>query len=276
MEKYSVLMSVYSKEKPEYLEQSLNSMVNQSVLPDEIVLVEDGPLNPGLYKVIENYKKCYPQLMTVVKLPVNGGLGQALNCGLKAARNELIARMDSDDISLPGRCAAQLRVFEHLPELSIAGTQIDEFMGRPDNIVASRIVPSSYKDILQFSRRRSPFNHPTVMFRKSAVEKAGGYAAYGRKEDLDLFIRMIHEGYKAVNLKKPYLLYRTDEDNLKRRKGWVNCREYIEIMHGFHKRGWNSIGDMVYVVFGQLIMCFAPRGMVKALSDKFLRKVTGQ
>lgn len=273
MEKYSVLMSVYIKECPEYLSQSLESMVKQTIMPDEIVIVEDGPLNKGLYQVIEEYKKIYPGLISIIKLPFNKGLGNALEQGLKVVRNEFVARMDSDDISVVNRCEMQLRAFQRLPELAIVGTQIDEFIGRPSNIVSSRIVPSSYKEIIKFSKRRSPFNHPTVMFRKNAVIEAGGYKAYGRKEDLDLFIRMLQGGYKAINLKKSYLYYRTDINNLKRRKKWTNCKEYIQIMYEFHKKGWNSIVDMTYVVVGQLVMCFAPSWIVYKLSNQFLRRV---
>lgn len=273
MERYSVLMSVYIKERPEYLDQSLESMVKQTVMPDEIVVVEDGVLNEGLYKIIEKYKELYPDIIKTVRSPLNQGLGQALNQGLKVVRNEFVARMDSDDISVANRCEMQLRAFRHMPELSLVGTQIDEFIELPTNIVSSRIVPSSYKDIIHFSRRRSPFNHPTVMFRKSAIIQAGGYKAYGRKEDLDLFIRMIHAGHKAINLKKSYLYYRTDINNLKRRKNWTNCKEYIQIMYGFHKKGWNSTVDMTYIIVGQLIMCFAPSWIVHKLSIRFLRRV---
>ena len=265
-------MSVYEKENPDYLDQSLKSMVNQTITPNEIVLVEDGPLNNALNSVIEKYQRNYPSLLVLVKLPVNKGLGYALNQGLNVVRNELVARMDSDDISFPERCEKQIKAFEKNPQLSIVGTQIDEFIESTDNIVSSRIVPSSYKEIQRFSKRRSPFNHPTVMFRKSAVEAVGGYKAFGRKEDLDLFIRMINEGFKAINLKKSYLFYRTSPDNLQRRKNWVNCKEYIQIMYGFHKKGWNNVGDMIYVVAGQCVMYFAPAKIVDILSNKLLRE----
>ncbi len=272
MEKYSVLMSVYIKERAEFLEQSLDSMLSQTIKPDEIVLVEDGPLSEELYAVIKNYDDSHPGLFTTVELPTNGGLGNALNEGLKVARNDLVARMDSDDISYPERCEKELQAFDRLPELSIVGTQINEFVGDPGNIVSSREVPSSYSGILKFSRRRSPFNHPTVMYRRNDVLKAGGYKAYGRKEDLDLFIRMVNEGYKAINLKKTYLYYRTSEDNLQRRREWVNCKEYIQIMYNFHRKGWNGLSDITYVIVGQLIMHFAPKKFVYRLSNRFLRK----
>ena len=272
MEKYSVLMSVYIKENPEYLRQSLESMICQTVAPDEIILVEDGPLNDELYETIWEFETEYPDLFKIIKLEKNGGLGNALNHGIIEARNELIARMDSDDISLPERCEKQLRAFERHPDLAIVGAQINEFTGTTDNIVASRRVPASYREIKKFARRRSPFNHPSVMYRKSAIISSGGYGRYRRKEDLDLFIRMVNEGYKAINLKNVYLLYRVNPGNVRRRKEWNNCREYIEIMYKFHKKGWNSIIDMLYVTAGQLVMYLAPTGIIKRLSGMFLRE----
>ena len=132
---YSVLMSVYDKEKPEYLKQSIESMLNQTVKPEQFVVVEDGALNKSLSDIIDKYKADFNELFTIVKLQVNGGLGNALNQGLKACRNELVARMDSDDISLPRRCEKELKLFLDNPELSIVGTNIDEFWDNPNEII---------------------------------------------------------------------------------------------------------------------------------------------
>ena len=165
MEKYSVLMSLYKKEHPEYLCKALESMINQTVKPDEIVLVEDGPLTPELYAVVEDYK----EHLTIVVNEKNMGLGLALNEGLKACRNELVARMDTDDISKPDRCEKQLKRFEEKPELAIVGCHIDEFVGTPENIISQRRVPTTSGAIFNYAKRRSAFNHPAVMYRKSAV-----------------------------------------------------------------------------------------------------------
>lgn len=272
MEKYSFLMSVYYKEKPEYLKLSIDSMLSQTVMPDEIIIVEDGPLTDDLSAVIDIYSHKMPKLFHVIKLKKNGGLGRALNVGIKASRNELIARMDSDDISLPERCEKQLRLFEKNPDLTIVGTQIDEFIENPQNIVSSRVVPTTNEEIKKFARRRSPFNHPTVMYRKSALVQLKGYQTSGRKEDLDLFIRMVNHGYKARNLKEHLLLYRSNADNLKRRKTWQNCSEYIAIMYGFYRKGYCSLIDFLYVMGGQMILFFTPLKLAGYLNEKFLRK----
>ena len=272
MSRYSCLIAVYYKDNPAYLELSLNSMIEQTICPDEIVLVEDGPLCDDLYRVIERYKINYPDLLQVISLDQNRGLGNALNCGIKHCRNELVARMDSDDISLPHRCEKQLIEFTKNPSLTIVGTQIYEFIDTADNIVCSRAVPVTYDGILKFSRRRSPFNHPTVMYKKSKVIECGGYCTYNRKEDLDLFIRMLRSGYYAINLPEVLLYYRSSIDNLKRRKTWKNCSEYINIMYKFYRQGHLGCLDMLYVLFGQLFIFLAPKKLLKPLSNSLLRK----
>ena len=272
MEKYSFLMSVYYKEKPQYLKLSIESMLSQTIKPDEIIIIEDGPLTEELNAVIDQYSSESPRLFHIIKLKTNGGLGRALNVGIKASRNELIARMDSDDISLPTRCEKQLKAFEKNSDVAIIGTQISEFIDNPQKPISSRIVPINDKEIKKFARRRSPFNHPTVMYRKSVLTKLKGYQTSGRKEDLDLFIRMLNKGYKAMNLNEALLLYRSNEDNLLRRKTWKNCSEYIQIMFGFYKKGYCGLNDMIYVTLGQIALFITPTKVTKILNDNLLRK----
>lgn len=272
MEKYSVLMAVYEKDKPEHLRLSISSMITQTVEPDEIVIVEDGPLSEALYTVLREYQQQYPCLIKTISLKENSGLGNALNVGLKQCRNELVARMDADDISLPKRCEKQLACFSRNKKLTIVGTQIFEFDDSVSNLLPSRKVPARQEDILKFARRRSPFNHPTVMYKKSKVLACGGYAVLRRKEDLDLFLTMLHRGYAAKNIDEPLLLYRAGAGNLKRRKEWDNCREYVQIIYKFYKLGFSSFFDLMYVVFGQAAMYLMPVTITKALNNKLLRR----
>lgn len=269
--RYSVLMSVYYKEKAEYFKTSIESMLNQTITPNQIVIVADGKLTEQLYAVLNHYVSAYPAMFTIIYLKENIGLGRALNVGLKKCRNNLVARMDTDDISLPRRCEKQLKVFQKDREVSIVGTQIDEFYGSVNNIVYSRNVPTKPKEILEFSKRRSPFNHPTVMYKRDDVWNAGGYGSSGRKEDLELFGRMLHKGYKGRNINESLLLYRSNKDNLKRRKTWNNCRDYIVVIYHFYKKGYSTFEDFLFVAIGQLIMWVAPEWIVKVLTKKFLR-----
>ncbi len=270
-DKYSVLMSVYKNDDPEFLKLAIQSMLKQTVAPEQFVIVEDGPVSDEIEHIIRKFEIDNQSLFTIVRLKKNGGLGNALNQGLKVCHNELVARMDADDISFPERCELQLKRFQQKRNLMILGTQIKEFIGNPSNVVSARNVPCSFKEIRKFARRRSPFNHPTVMYRKSAIEKLNGYVAYGRKEDLDLFIRAVNNNYYCENLNETLLYYRTSEDNLKRRKTWINCKEYIQIMWGFYRKKYIGILDFLYVSIGQIVMFITPSLLAKKLSDRFLR-----
>src|SRR5699024_4366192 len=120
-------------------------------------------------------------------------------------------------------CELQINEFIKNPSLSIVGTMMDEFYDEPQNIVSTRVVPKTHNEILKFSRRRSPFNHPTVMYKKTDVLECGGYYDIKRKEDIDLFVRMLHSGYLSMNIDKSLYLYRANEGSFLRRKSWENC-----------------------------------------------------
>lgn len=272
MTDYSVLMSVYWKEKPEYLKMSIDSMLNQTLKPNQIVIVKDGPLTDELEKVIHDYSSSNPGLFTIVSLEKNVGLGKALNAGLEKCRNELVARMDSDDISVKDRCELQVQEFLKNEKLSIVGSIIDEFYDDPKNIVSSRIVPLHHDEILKFSKRRNPFNHPSVMFKKSEVLKNGGYGGHRRNQDLDLFVRMLNNGAIAANIDKPLLLFRANKDQLKRRKSWEKCRSYIAIIYKFWKMGHSSLLDLIIVAISQILVFMLPLRFLEWISNVFLRK----
>lgn len=269
--KYSILMSVYQKEKPEYLVQSIESMLTQTAFPEQFVIVKDGPLTPELEQILSRYASSHPDLFTLLPLSENVGLGRALDLGMAVCRNELVARMDSDDISLPSRCQRELELFAADPELAIVGTNIDEFYDDPDDIKMSRIVPSAYEDIRKAIGRKMPFNHPTVMYKKSEVIRCGGYGTMRRKQDRDLFSRMINMGCKAQNINESLLLFRSNEDNYKRRKSWTYCKSTVDVTVQIWKRGHCSFADLMYVILGQTILFLAPLPVMKVISDKLLR-----
>ncbi len=265
-------MSIYYKENPIYFRTSIESMLSQTLKPDEIVIVKDGKLTEELDKVIDYYVLREPNLFKIIPLENNIGLGLALNKGLEKCRNELVARMDTDDISLENRCELQVNEFMKNSELCICGTMIDEFYDESENIVSSRIVPTKHEDIVKFSRRRSPFNHPTVMYKKSEVLKYGGYHDVKRKEDIDLFGRMLNHGCIAMNIEQSLLLFRSNEDNFKRRKSWDNCKSYIAVIYDFWKKGYSGTYDLIVVIIGQFLMFFSPIWVLKLLSNNLLRK----
>lgn len=272
MQKYSVLMSLYVKEKPEYLKQSIESMLNQTILPDEIVIVKDGPLTNELDKVLIEYKTKHHKLFNIVSSEKNLGLGLALNLGLEHCRNELVARMDTDDISLPDRCEKQLKEFKIDSKLVLVGTMIDEFNDNPKETISSRVVPTMHEDIYEFAKRRSSFNHPTVMYRKSKVIECGGYSNLRRNQDVDLFGRMLFAGHKAKNINESLLLFRSNSDLFKRRKSWENTKSYIDTIYKLWKMGFSGFKDYLFVLIGQTVMFLSPISIQNWLYKKLLRK----
>jgi len=216
--KYSVLMSVYHKEQPEYLRDSINSMLNQTIKPDEIILVKDGPLTEELEKVIYEYKD--NPILNVVELKENVGLGKALNIGLTKCNNEIVARMDTDDISKPDRCEKQLLKLNQNEEISVVGSVVGEFIGESTNIVAYKGVLESHNSIKKRMKYRNPMNHPTVMYRKKDVISAGNYQHWFLNEDYYLWIRMLQKGFKFSNIDEPLVLMRITDETYLRRGGW--------------------------------------------------------
>lgn len=212
--KYSVLMSLYKKENPEYLRIAIDSVLNQTVAPDEIVLVEDGPLTDELYAVLDEYP-----MLHRVKNETNLGLGLALNVGLKECRNELVARMDTDDCSKPDRCEKQLDyLYNHL-NISIVGGQIEEFTENINDIVGKRIVPLDDCNLKKYLKNRCPFNHMTVMFVKSDILEVGNYQDWFWNEDYYLWIRLALANKKFANLSESLVFVRVGEEMYQRRGG---------------------------------------------------------
>ena len=272
MEKYSVLMSLYIKEKPEYLSQSIESMINQTIKPDEIVIVKDGPLTSELEEVLNGFIVKYPDLFKIVISEENIGLGLALNLGLKNCRNELVARMDTDDISKPDRCEKQLIKFESNPDLSLLGSSVDEFYSNPSQIVSCRVVPTEHKDIYKYAKRRSAFNHPTVMYKKYKVLEVGGYSNLRRNQDVDLFGRMLFSGCVSDNIEESLLWFRCNDSLARRRKSWGNSKSYIDTIKKFWKMGYSSFGDYLMIAVAQTGMFLIPVKLQHWVYKKFLRE----
>lgn len=272
MEKYSVLMSLYIKEKPEYLKLAIQSMVDQTIPPDEIIIVKDGQITDELQSVLDEYTEKYPSLFNIVGYEKNRGLGLALNYGLEHARNELVARMDTDDISKPDRCEKQLKIFKNDPDLTIVGSYVDEFYSTPNEVVSIRAVPSTHKEIYEFAKRRSAFNHPAVMYKKSAVMGVGGYEDLRRNQDVDLFGRMLFSGCKAANIDESLLWFRSNDALAKRRKSWENTKSYIDTIKKFWKMGYSGFGDYMMIAVAQTGMFLCPAKLQHWIYKKFLRK----
>ena len=272
MEKFSVLMSIYYKENPEYFRKSLDSVINQTVKPSEIVLVEDGKLTDELYAVTDEYTKSYDKLFNIVKLEKNSGLGVALAEGVKNCSNELIARMDTDDICRNDRFEIQLKEFEENPELDIIGSHVLEFEGTENNIVAKRTVPLTDEEIKKYQKKRDAFNHPSVMFKKSAVLKAGNYKPCPLMEDTYLWVNMFLSGAKAKNVDDYLLYFRVGKDMFSRRGGFAYYKKYKQGRKMVKKTGYISFWDYFSTLVIQLIVALMPNKLRGFVFKRFLHR----
>ena len=216
---FSVLMSVYAKDKPAWVSQALDSVLANTAKPKEIITVIDGPVPSDLQKVLTDFSSKHPQIK-LFPLAKNGGLGPALAYGLQKCSCELIARMDADDIALPDRFEKQLTYFEKHPNTAVLGGQIQEIDGETLTPVAIRKVPLTNKEIRQYIKMRSPFNHMTVMFKKSAVLAAGSYGNYYFMQDYFLWAHMAAKGFEMANLPDILVNARVNDALYKRRGGW--------------------------------------------------------
>lgn len=228
------------------------SIEEQTVIPDQIVLVEDGPLTAELDKVIEEHQKRFSNKYELLKLTSNRGLGVALQKGVERCRYDWIARMDSDDVSVPNRFELQLKAVVNNPQLAIVGGQIDEFTGEVNHITGKRLVPTGQEDIYQFVKWRSPFNHPSVMLNKKAILDVGNYQANGKLEDYFLWSKVIIEKYPVLNLSEVLVHMRVDTGMYGRRGEWANLKQIFKLRRMLYKgklvsRREELTGDFVMV-----------------------------
>lgn len=271
MKNYSVLMSVYYGEKAENLRLSANSIFTQTVPTNDFILVCDGPLTEELDTVISQLLSEHSDTLRIIRLAENRGLGYALNEGIKECKNELVARMDSDDVAVSNRCELQLLKFQEDPALAIVGGAIDEFEETPSNIVSHKSMPEEHDDVIRYARIRNPFNHPTVMFRKSAVLEVGGYPLRILHEDYALWANMILNGVKVCNLPDTLCYMRVGEGLYSRRGGLSYLKLAIKLRWHLYKTGLYTFWGFITVSLGLTVMCLIPASARKITYRVFLR-----
>lgn len=272
---YSVLMSVYRRGNPAHFEAALESMLMQTVATDDFVVVCDGLLTPELDAVLEKYQQCYPDIFQIIRLETNVGIGEAANIGLQYCKNDLVAKMDADDIAVPTRCEEQLARFGQCPELTVLGGYIAEFDEDPNSPISIRSVPLSNEKIRKFACRRQPFNNMTVMYRREAVLKVGGYRGLRRSEDYDLFIRLLHAGYYCENVEQVLVLARVDADAFARRASFGTLKGCAKSRWNSYILGYGSLLDVCICVCGELVILVSPPSLRRFLYRHFLRKNPG-
>ena len=268
---FSVLISVYKKEKAEYLKRALQSVINQTLKPTEIVIVKDGPLTKELDDCIEDFQKQNSKLFKILSFKENRGLGLALRDGVKACKYEYIARMDSDDISKPDRFEKQFNYLQKHSETALLGTWITEFSkyeNKPDTVTK---LPYTHQEIIEFAKRRNPFRHVTVVFKKTAVIQSGNYRDFLWFEDYDLFVRMLQNGYIGANIPEYLVNVRADKDMFARRGGWQYLKQDYRFQKLLLKRKFIDKTDFIINITIRSIVRLIPNKLRSYFYKRILR-----
>lgn len=269
---YSVLMSVYAKERPEWLRAAVESMLSQTVPPSEFVIVEDGPLTDALHEEIARFEVGNPGLFRIVSYPENRGLGYALREGMSTCTKPIVARMDSDDWARPERMEVQLSLMVE-QGLDMVGSQVVEFVESPDNPVAATDLPEGHDAIVVYSKRRNPFRHPPMTFKREKVLEAGSYSPeFLYFEDWDLFNRMLAIGCRAENAHEPLVAMRVSHDFYARRGGIAYLRQAWRFERAQLSNGWFSLRDFAGSIIPRAVVCLMPNALRGLFYKRALRK----
>ncbi len=268
--KVSVLMSIYVKEKPEYLREAMDSVLAQTYPIDEILIIQDGPLTEELYSLLAYYQGKNTNIRTFA-FEKNQQLGRALAKGVELCSNELVARMDTDDIAMPDRIEKQVAYMEAHPEVSVLGGSIREFNdeGTTDRV---KYMPKTQEEIVEYAKLRNPLNHMTVMFRRSAILEIGNYQHFPFLEDYSLWSRMLTKGYQIRNMEDVLVRARTSMALVRRRSGWDYFKTFSTLRKLQHELGLTNTFEYMKAMAGTFVMIMQP-GFVKEFAyKKVLRK----
>jgi glycosyltransferase involved in cell wall biosynthesis len=270
--KFSVLMSVYKKESPSFLDRAINSIYfKQTVKPTEIILVQDGVLTEELYLVLDKWSKILPDTFTTIEISKNVGLGKALNIGLSQCHNELVARMDTDDISKENRFELQLKEFNENKNLSACGGWVSEFTSDETIINGFRKVPFSNIGIIKRSKMKNPINHPTIMFKKHDVLASGGYLDMPYFEDYYLWCRMLSNGFQFYNIPEVLVNMRAGSGQLSRRSGISYAKKELSFFSTLLHENYINKLQFVRAIMLRVPIRLFPRELIKKIY-KLLRK----
>ncbi len=237
-EPFSLLLSVYDGDRPDYIRRAFRSAVDdQTVRPDQVIIVRDGPVRAELAECLAELQAQSPVPVTLVPLPHKSGLGPALDAGLAASWFDVVARMDADDVAMPHRFEVELPLMK---DADIVGAGLLEFVEDTDDIVGQRVPPTDPAQIRRYARMHDPFNHPTVVYRRHAVLAAGGYGDLPLMEDYALFARMLSSGARAINVAEPLVFYRVGARSFKRRGGAELLRSELRLQREFRRLHFTS------------------------------------
>jgi glycosyltransferase involved in cell wall biosynthesis len=269
--KYSFLMTVYSGANVDETKFAIDSMIAQTIQPDEIVIGIDGKIPDALDSLLREYKAQYDDLFSIHYFDVNEGAGQTSAKTLPLCRNEYIARMDADDYSVPDRIQKQFDVMLNNSDIDVVACNVNEFISDIGNVVAKVVLPEKHEDIRKFSKRRCPVRHPALLFKKEDVLRAGNYSNLRIGEDWDIAVKLMMTGLRLYNIQETLVFMRVSPNFYARRGGM----SYLKSLHIFKKKflkmGWFSFKDYYISYYGHVVVALIPNNMREAIYNKFLR-----
>lgn len=270
--KFSVLMSIYYKEKASNFNDSLQSLIYQTIQADEVIIVKDGVLTPDLEEIIGRYN--HKLNIKCLELEKNVGLGLALQKGILYCQNDIVARMDTDDICHPQRFEKQINFLENHPNIDVVGSWISEFEDNPENIYTYRELPTKHENLINFAKKRNPLNHMTVMYRRQAVLNAGNYQSLIGFEDYYLWARMLMNGSKFANINEYLVNARAGKSLINRRGGLQYCINEISLQKKFLSMGFIKIQEFVRNIIMRATIFIMPNIFRRIVYNYLLRKNT--
>lgn len=267
--KFSVLMAVYIKENPVFLTRALESLLFQTVVPTEIVIIRDGKLTDELNEVLQNFSN--NDIVKIYGYEENKGLGYALSYGVNCCKYDIIARMDSDDICDKTRFEKELNILKH-ENVDIVGSNTIEFEDNIENVISHRCMPELHDEILKYSKTRNPFIHPSIMTYKKVILDAGNYRSYYLVEDYDLWTRILNLGYKSYNIQENLVFMRVGKDFYRRRGGIKYCRSIVSFKKELFKKGYMSRNAFLKTKYATIFVSLMPGFLREFIYKKYLRK----
>ena len=271
LEKYTVIMAIYHKVKCSYIEESINSILNQTYKPSEFILIKDGKLTTDQDALIDKFVNENKDLFKIVQFDKNRGSGAAYNKGIEMCTNKWAAIMDSDDYAVDTKFEKQMTYLSEHDDIDAIGTNAVEFLNTKDNIISKRIMPETSEEIIKFGHGRCPLIQPTVVFKVDSVKKAGSYQHSPLTEDFDLYIRMIMNNCKFYTYQEVLYYVRTNKDFFKRRGGIKYLKPILSFKYKYYKKGYFTLGQFIKTAGSSLVIALLPNKLRTMIYKKFLR-----
>ncbi|MCR4881809.1 MAG: glycosyltransferase [bacterium] len=273
--KFSVLMPIYIHEKDDEFRMALDSVFNQTLMPNEVLIIADKDIPQNTRDILDEYKAKYPGIFNPIILKEDASLGQARAIGVEMAKYDIVANMDADDIAANDRFEKQMEFMQKNPDIDVLGSWITEFEETPDNIYAIRQLPTTTEEIYKFCKFRCPMNNMTIIYKKKSLLDAGNYSVLQGMEDFELWGRMLSKGYKLANLPECLVNVRAGRNLINRRKGFKVLNYELAVFKKFYQYGYVSKLEYCKAITLKFLLRMIPNWLRGFIYNNFLRKKVG-